>query len=233
METILIIEDDPTLRLALTKTLRSGGYRVETSSSGPEGLQHAMSVRPDLILLDIMLPGMNGYELCKTYRAHDASTPIIMLTAKGQEEDKVLGLGVGADDYVKPFGVSELLARVQAALRRSKVGKLKSDEAQIGCLWVDFVAHAAKRKGVPVEMSALEMKLLKYLLEHDGRVVARQQILDGVLGADYFGTDRTVDNFINRLRGKIECDVKHPCYLVTLRGAGYRLDSKGCGDGLL
>jgi two-component system, OmpR family, alkaline phosphatase synthesis response regulator PhoP len=222
-ELVLVIEDDPTLRLGLTKTLRSEGFRVEVAKSGTEGLEAALSLRPDLVLLDVMLPGLNGFEICEELRRHDADLPIVMVTAKGEEQDRVRGLRLGADDYiVKPFGVAELCARVAAALRRRRLMARESAVVSFGEVTVDFQAHVASRGGAPVEMTALELKLLRYFVEHEGVLLPRQRILDAVWGSDYFGTDRTVDNFVNRLRAKLEGDPKAPLHIVTLRGAGYR-----------
>jgi DNA-binding response OmpR family regulator len=156
-------------------------------------------------------------------READPDLPIIMLTAKGEEQDKVRGLTLGADDYVvKPFGVAELLARVDAALRRARRKERESTVVEIGDVRIDFKSHAVTRAGAPLDITALEMKLLRFLVKHEGELVSRQRILDGVWGADYFGTDRTVDNFITRLRAKIEADPKEPRIIVTVRGAGYR-----------
>jgi DNA-binding response OmpR family regulator len=222
-EVVLVVEDDPTLRLGLTKTLRSEGFRVEVARTGAEGLEAALSLRPDLVLLDVMLPGYNGFEICEELRRHDADLPILMVTAKGEEQDRVRGLLLGADDYiVKPFGVAELLARVAAALRRRRLAAHEGAVVRIGEVTIDFQAHTVSRAGAPVEMTALELKLLRYLVEHEGVLLPRQRILDSVWGSDYFGTDRTVDNFVNRLRAKIEPDPRAPRHIVTLRGAGYR-----------
>ncbi len=222
-EVVLVVEDDPTLRLGLVKTLRSEGFRVEVAKTGAEGLEAALSIRPDLVLLDVMLPGLNGFEICEELRRHDADLPILMVTAKGEEQDRVRGLNVGADDYiVKPFGIAELLARVAAALRRRRLSAQESALIRFGEVTVDFQAHAVTRAGAPVEMTALELRLLRYFVEHEGVLLPRQRILDAVWGADYFGTDRTVDNFINRLRAKLELDPHAPRHIVTLRGAGYR-----------
>jgi len=223
-ETVLVVEDDASLRLGLTKTLRSEGYAVRTAATGPEGLEAALGEPLDLVLLDLMLPGMNGFEILEELRRRDVELPIILLTAKGAEEDKVRGLGLGADDYVvKPFGIAELLARVDATLRLRRLRASAVERVVVGALGVDFKAHAAERDGTPIEMTALEMKLLRYLLLHEGTLLPRQRILDAVWGSDYFGTDRTVDNFINRLRSKLEPDPHRPVHLVTVRGAGYRL----------
>ena len=222
-ETVLVVEDDPTLRLGLQKALRSAGFAVEVAKTGPEGLEAALSSLPDLVLLDVMLPGKNGFEICAELREKSADLPILMVTAKGEEEDKVRGLRLGADDYiVKPFGVSELLARVDAALRRRRLSEAERTVVRLGDVSLDFRAHRASRGSAEVELTAQEMKLLRFFLEHEGALLSRQRILDAVWGADYFGTDRTVDNFVNRLRSKIEQDPKAPRHLVTVRGAGYR-----------
>jgi len=225
---VLVVEDDPILRMSLQKTLRAAGYAVQTASTGPEGYDAARSASPDLVLLDVMLPGLNGFEVLERIRRDDAELPIVMVTAKGEEEDKVRGLGLGADDYVvKPFGVAELLARVDAALRRVRLGRASSARVSIGPVEADFDAHALSRDGSPVAVTALEMKLLRYFVERDGLLLSRQQIIDAVWGRDYYGTARTVDNFIKRLRAKIELDPKRPRHIVTVRGAGYRFSRRG------
>jgi DNA-binding response OmpR family regulator len=222
-ELVLVIEDDPTLRLGLTKTLRSEGFRVEVAKTGPEGIDMARAARPDLVLLDVMLPGLNGFEVCEELRRADAELPILMVTAKGEEHDRVRGLRLGADDYiVKPFGVAELCARVHAALRRKRAKEAESTVVTFADVTVDFHAHRVTKAGALVEMTALEVRLLRFLIEREGALLPRQRILDGVWGADYFGTERTVDNFVNRLRTKLEADPKSPRHIVTVRGAGYR-----------
>ena len=227
-ETVLVVEDDPTLRLGLTKALRSDGYRVVTAPTGPEGLETALGDPPDLVILDVMLPGMNGYEVLESLRARDAEIPVIMLTAKGEEEDRVRGLKSGADDYVvKPFGVAELLARVHAALRRRRLTETAVTTVTFGDVTVDFRSHRVERGGQPVEITALEMKLLRLFAQREGELLPRQRILDAVWGADYFGTDRTVDNFVLRLRAKLEPDPKNPRYFASVRGAGYRFSRHG------
>jgi DNA-binding response OmpR family regulator len=222
MERVLIVEDDPPLRLAMTKALKAAGYDVTTAKAGDEGLEAALANPPDVVLLDVMLPGMNGYEVLAELRKHDPELPIVMITAKGEEADKVRGLSLGADEYVvKPVGLAELQARVGAALRRRRL-QTKQAPVKIGALTVDFANHTADRDGAAVEMTAHEMKLLEFFLRNEGSLLPRQRILSAVWGSDYFGTDRTVDNFINRLRAKIELDPKEPVHIVTLRGAGYR-----------
>jgi DNA-binding response OmpR family regulator len=229
METVLIVEDDPPLRLAMTKALRAAGYEVRSAKTGDEGLEAALADPPDVVLLDVMLPGRNGYEVLAELRKHDPELPIVMITAKGEETDKVRGLELGADEYVvKPIGIAELQARVGAALRRRRLA-LKSGPVQIGALIVDFHVHSATRDEVLVEVTTHEMKLLAFFLRNEGALLSRQRILSAVWGTDYFGTDRTVDNFVNRLRTKIEPDPKSPVYLVTVRGGGYRFHRNGNG----
>ncbi|MBK7579907.1 MAG: response regulator transcription factor [Myxococcales bacterium] len=224
-ESVLVVEDDASLRLGLEKTLRSEGYRVRVASTGSDGLESALAEPPDLVLLDLMLPNMNGFEVLQELRARNVELPVIILTAKGSEEDKVRGLALGADDYVvKPFGVMELLARVDAQLRRKRLARSTLSTLTLDEVTVDFAGHRATRAGEPLEMTSLELKLLAYFVEHEGALLPRQRILDAVWGADYFGTDRTVDNFINRLRQKLEADPKNPRFLHTLRGAGYRFE---------
>lgn len=222
MEKVLIVEDDPPLRLAMTKALRAAGYEVASAKTGTEGLEMALSDPPDVVLLDVMLPGKNGYEVLAELRARDPELPIVMITAKAEEGDKVRGLELGADEYVvKPIGIAELLARVGAALRRRRL-VAKDGPVRIGRLLVDFRLHTATRDGAVVDMTAHEMKLLAFFLRNESSLLPRQRILAAVWGADYFGTDRTVDNFVNRLRTKIEPDPKNPVHIVTVRGGGYR-----------
>lgn len=229
-EVVLVVEDDPTLRMSLRATLRSAGFKVEVAATGTEGLEAALGTTVDLILLDVMLPGMNGFEICERVRESKPALPILMVTAKGQEEDKVRGLGLGADDYiVKPFGTRELLARVDAALRLRRLTAARISHVDIGAASIDFEAFTITRDGDAQEVTAHEMRLLRYLIERDGLLLTRQQILDAVWGADYYGTERTVDNFIGRLRAKLEPDAKNPTHIVTVRGAGYRFSRTG-GD---
>jgi DNA-binding response OmpR family regulator len=226
-ERVLIVEDDPTLRLGLTKALRSAGFQVDVAKTGREGLDLFLADRPDLVLLDVMLPEKNGFEVCEEIRAEDDDIPVILITAKGEEEDKVRGLRLGADDYVtKPFGVNELLARVDAALRRRRKREVDTTIVEVGAAKIDFRSHRATREGEPLEVTALELKLLRFFLDREDQLLTRQQLLDGVWGADYFGTDRTVDNFVNRLRQKLEPDPKRPVLFVTVRGGGYRFQRR-------
>jgi two-component system, OmpR family, alkaline phosphatase synthesis response regulator PhoP len=232
-ECVLVIEDDSSLRLSLKTALRSAGYKVETAATGPEGLDAFKDGVPDLVLLDVMLPGLNGFEVCREIRKKYKDIPILMVTAKGEEEDIVRGLNLGADDYiVKPFGVAVLLARVDAALRRHRKQAQAIEIVAYADIEINFRAHQVIKQGASVEMTALEMKLLHFFLLHEGDLLPRQRILDNVWGADYYGTDRTVDNFVNRLRTKLEDDPKKPKYFKTIRGAGYRFRrTPSVGDG--
>ncbi|MHC4714875.1 MAG: response regulator transcription factor, partial [Planctomycetota bacterium] len=193
---------------------------------GEEGLELAFGKRPDLVILDIMLPKMNGYEVCETLRKHGVTMPVLMLTAKGAEYDKVLGLEIGADDYItKPFSVRELLARVKAALRRERIILATDTPAEFGDCILDFDRHVLTRKGRELALTRTEFDLLRYLVTHCHRTCTRQQLLNAVWGFDYFGTDRTVDRFIAVLRRKIERDASNPRHIITVHGVGYRFES--------
>jgi len=223
MALILIVEDDRAILRGLAQNFRFEGYEVITATDGEQGLQLAWDKNPDLIILDIMLPKLNGYEICRTLRRDGRDVPILMLTAKGQEMDKVMGLELGADDYVtKPFGVLELVARVKALLRRVQRAESHVAQLQLGDVEIDFETFTATRAGEPMELSTREFDLLRHLVQNPDRVLSRQAILNAVWGADYYGTSRTVDNFITRLRHKIEPNPNQPRYIQTVRGIGYR-----------
>jgi DNA-binding response OmpR family regulator len=220
---ILVIEDDPAIRLGLRKTLGFEGYRVIEAADGEKGLELAFERKPDVVLLDLMLPKVNGYEVCRTLRRHDKTLPILILSARGQEVDKVMGLDLGADDYVtKPFSTREMLARVKAAVRRTQAQEKSIDSWEGSRVKVDFVGQSLTVGGEPVELSTREFRLLKYLIENRGRVLSRDQILNKVWGFDYEGTARTIDNFINKLRAKMEVDPAEPELILTVRGVGYK-----------
>jgi len=224
-ETILVVEDDRSTRMAVVENLRYEGYQVLIAGDGETGLETALSKRPDLIVLDIMLPKMNGYEVCETLRKHGFTTPILMLSAKGQEYDRVLGLEIGADDYIpKPFSVRELVARVKASLRREKRLRQESEPLEFGDCRLDFEKRTLARAGKDVPLTKTEFELLKYLVTHPGRVFGRQALLNAVWGFDYYGTDRTVDRFVTVLRKKIEKDPSRPRHILTAHGAGYRFE---------
>jgi DNA-binding response OmpR family regulator len=223
-ETILIIEDDPAMLEGLRGNFEFEGYTVVTASDGEAGLNAALDARPDLILLDIMLPKINGYEVCRLIRKEGLGAPVIMLTAKGQEADIVLGLELGADDYVtKPFSVMELLARVNALLRRHR--QAEPEAHHFGEFELDVRGRKLLRKGLEVTLTPKEFGLLELLLEREGQALTRNQILNAVWGHSVFVTPRSVDQCVNTLRGKIEPDPEQPTYVKTVRGIGYRFDA--------
>ena len=226
METILVVEDDESILLGITINLEAEGYAVEAARDGVEGVEAFRRLAPDLVVLDVMLPRLNGFEVLTTIRRADHEVPVVLLSARDTQSDKVVGLDLGADDYVtKPFGVAELLARVKAALRRRRL-KLGPSPGQIvfSDVQVDTVARRVTRAGSELEMTAREYDLLVYLARSRGRVLSRAQILQAVWGDEYDGTERTVDNFIVRLRNKVEADPDQPKYIETVRGVGYRFN---------
>lgn len=223
MKRILVIEDEPQMLLGLRDNLELEGYEVETASDGDEGLAKAASFSPDLVILDVMLPRKNGFDVCRELRARANPTPIVMLTARSAETDKVLGLELGADDYVtKPFSITELLARVRAVLRRVGSQKPQTDSVRIGDIDVDFKLHQARRGKARVEFTAREFELLRYFVQHTGQVVTREQILNEVWGYEEFPTTRTIDNFVAKLRQKIEKAPHAPEHILTIHGSGYK-----------
>ncbi|MCU7490369.1 MAG: response regulator transcription factor [Ignavibacteria bacterium] len=226
MTRILIVEDEAHMRMGLADNLEFEGYEVDQAEEGMEGLKKILENEYSLILLDVMLPNMSGFEICKKIRTKGISTPLILLTAKGEEIDKVRGLEMGADDYItKPFSLMELLARVKAVLRRGGMnssGKT-SAMAKIGRLEVDFPSYNAFSDGCQVQMSHKEFEILKYLYEHKNRVVSRDDLLKNIWGYEERVTTRTVDNFILKLRQKIEEDHEHPQVILTVHGTGYKL----------
>lgn len=228
MKKILIIEDEESIRMALEDDFRLENYDVEVASDGIEGLAKAANPDTDLIILDIMLPGMNGFDICKKLRSQGIRTPIIMLTAKGQEIDRVVGLEIGADDYVtKPFSPRELQARVKAVLRRMETEP--DDKAEnlfrSGGLEVDFRQYECRKNGKEVSLTAHEFELLKYLHQNRGRVINRDELLDEIWGKDVFVAPRTVDTHMANLRKKIEDDPSLPRLIISIRGVGYKFIS--------
>ncbi len=223
-EKILIIEDEEDLVKGLKLNLVDEGYEVDYALDGKEGLRKALKEKPDLILLDIMLPGMNGLEICKELRQNKMDIPIVMLTAKGDEIDKVIGLEIGADDYIsKPFSIRELLARVKAHLRREhRGGETVPDVVQLESLKIDFGQFKIIRKGNEIGLTSLEVDVLRYLIGQDGNVVSRDDLLEKIWGYEKFPTTRTIDNHILKLRKKIEIDPNHPRHILTVYGGGYR-----------
>ena len=223
MEKILIIEDDPAMLRGLKDNFEFEGYSVFTASDGQQGLEQALALQPDLILLDLMLPKVNGYEVCRFLREEKLEMPILMLTAKGQESDIVLGLKLGADDYItKPFSIRELLARVEAFLRRRRTKG--STIHRFGDFELDLVARTLRRGAVDVPLSPKEFELLSYLVSHAGRALSRDTIMNAVWGYDCRVTPRSIDRFMNALRQKIEADPAHPRLLKTVREFGYKFE---------
>ncbi|WNJ20184.1 response regulator transcription factor [Pontibacter sp. G13] len=224
---ILIIEDEPSMSMGLRDNLEFEGYRVETAMDGRQGWEKAQAGTFDLILLDIMLPQMSGYEVCKLIRGAGMEVPVIMLSAKGEEIDKVLGLELGADDYLtKPFGLRELLARVKAVLRRVQPvssGASSDERVQIGRLSVEFSKFQAWEADQEIRMSHKEFEILQFLWQHRNEPVSRDQLLEGVWGYAEAPTTRTVDNFMLKLRQKIEQDSRDPRMILTVHGIGYKL----------
>jgi two-component system alkaline phosphatase synthesis response regulator PhoP len=220
---ILVVEDEPGIALALEDDLTREGYAVETVADGETASRRAREAPFDLILLDVMLPNRDGFEVCRDIRRAGVRAPIIMLTARAQEAEKVLGLELGADDYVtKPYSPRELRARIKAALRRGAADL--PERYRFGDVEVDFARHELRCGGRRVDVTALELKLLSAFIRHRGRVLNRQQLLDEVWGRDTFVTDRVVDNQVTNLRKKIEPVPQQPRYLLSVRGAGYRFD---------
>jgi len=226
---ILIVEDDPHILLGLEEVLKSEDYEVTSCSRGDEAMAAVLKFQPTLIVLDVMLPGASGYDICKQIRAKKISSPILMLTAKGQEIDKVVGLDLGADDYVtKPFGVRELLARIQALLRRSgavNAGPQPAEEQpfKIGSATIDPKTFQLKRGRTTEELTAKELKLLQVFHAHAGEVLSRDKLLNEAWGYNYYGTTRTLDQVIVQLRKKLGDQGSEPVHLLTIHGVGYKL----------
>lgn len=224
--TILLVEDDPTLALGVCDTLEFEGFRVLHAKTGKEGLEQASEGDPDCIILDLMLPDMNGYQVCTEIRERDPRVPIIMLTARSQEADKIRGLESGADDYVtKPFSVNELVARIRAMFRRLERTSTAPGEAgfRIGEVLVDVAGHTVHRGRETLPLTFYEVELLKLLYERAGQAVSRDEILDRVWGVAANPTNRTVDNFVVKLRKKIETTAEKPRHILTVYGVGYKL----------
>jgi two-component system, OmpR family, alkaline phosphatase synthesis response regulator PhoP len=222
---ILVVEDDLSILTGVSMNLRYEGYEVLQAQDGAQGLELAVEQSPDLVILDIMLPRMNGYEVLSELRRRGQRVPVLLLSAKGMERDKVQGLDLGADDYVaKPFGVAELLARVKALLRR-RYGE-EGTVIRFGDVAVELDGKRVLRAGKTLDVTAQEFRLLVHLLSQPGRIFTREELLSGAWGLDYAGTPRTVDTFIRQLRAKLEPDPDQPRYFVTARGLGYRFEGE-------
>ena len=223
MKTILIIEDDISILRGLKDNLEYEGYAVVSETNGEKGLQLALEKNPDLLLLDIMLPGINGYEICKRVKKEEPKLPIIMITARGSEMDKVSGLDIGADDYVtKPFSIPELLARIRAVLRRYDHTIEIPNQFGFGNIKINFKKFQAFAKNREIKLSSKEFAIMKYFIMHEGEAVHRHDLLNEVWGFEAMPTTRTVDNFILDLRKKLEPDPSNPKYILSVRGFGYK-----------
>jgi len=220
---VLIIEDEPNMVLGLKDSCEYEGYEVAVARNGKEGLEKATTEKPDIILLDVMLPLMSGIDVCRTLRTRGIETPILMLTARSQEIDKVIGLEVGADDYVtKPFSIKELLARIRAHLRRATKQVVDIESFTFGDVELNFKKYAARKDGQALDLSPREFEILRYLIRRRGEIVTRDQLLDEVWGYRSTPVTRTVDNHIARLRQKIERDPSDPQHIITVHRIGYR-----------
>ena len=227
-ETVLLIEDDPSILRGLELNLRLEGYRTVSARDGEEGLHALRTSTPDLVVLDVMLPKVGGLQILRELRVSNPDLPVLVLSAKGQEADKVLGLSLGADDYMtKPFSLAELLARIRAGLRRGRRQNGPVRHVECGDVVVDLQARRVTVAGREVEMTALEFDLLRHFVTRPDVAFTREQLMLAVWGVDHHGTPRTVDNFVARLRAKIEKDAESPRFLLTVRGVGYRFDRQG------
>jgi DNA-binding response OmpR family regulator len=223
MQQILIIEDDLAILKGLQAGFESEHYTVLTATDGGEGYALALQENIDLIVLDLMLPTKNGEDICRDLRTNGITTPILMLTSKSDEMDKILGLEIGADDYVtKPFSMRELKARIKALLRRSTISKEEVDTYFFSDVHLDFKKQEASKKNRPIKLSAKEFEIMQLLIQHEGEVVSRDLLLNQVWGYDFFPTTRTVDNYILNLRKKIEDDPSNPKHLLTIHKSGYK-----------
>ena len=223
MKRLLLVEDEPGLVMTLTDRLSREGYGVDTSADGASALERATSEAFDLVLLDVMLPQMNGFDVLRELRRRGVDVPVIMLTARGQIVDKVVGLKLGADDYVtKPFEMVELLARIEAKLRRTPTRTTTPDVHQFGDIQVDFRKAEVTKAGAPLDLSAREFQLLRYFLEHRGATLTREELLNEVWGYNSMPSTRTVDVHVAWLRQKIEPNPRHPQFILTIHGLGYK-----------
>ena len=227
MKKILIVEDEPDMVKGLKDNLEFEGFEADTAMDGTLALQKVLQNKYDLILLDVMLPGVSGLDICKAARKEGVVTPIIMLTAKGEEIDKVLGLELGADDYItKPFSLRELLARIKAILRRPPIGKegnVESEFISIGNIKVNFKNYVAQKGTNEIKMSYKEFEILHYMYMNAGKIIQRDDLMSDVWSIDYEVTTRTIDNFILKLRQKIEADPNNPKIILTVHGVGYKM----------
>ena len=224
---ILIVEDDPAILRGVSDNLSYEGYEVLTAEDGETGYRRVTEEHPDLIILDLMLPRLNGYEVCRRVRGDGIETPILMLTARSEEMDRVMGLDLGADDYVtKPFSVPELMARVRALLRRTRPGSALPETLHFADVDVDFQRYEVRKAGASIQLSRKEFGVLRLLAARKGAVVTREELLDEVWGYERFPSTRTVDNHVATLRAKLESDASNPVHLLTVHGVGYKFSAE-------
>jgi len=220
---VLVVEDEEAIRLGLEENLAYAGYEVLTAADGPTALETATRDRPDLVLLDIMLPGLSGFEVCRQLRDKGIEMPVIMLTARGDEFDKLHGFEMGADDYVtKPFSVDELLARVKAVLARGRARSTGPRNYEFDDVLMDLESRTVTKGGDDVTMTRTEFDLLAYFLENEGKALSRDRVMNDVWGTEYYGTQRSLDSFVANLRRKIEKDAHNPLHILTVHGVGYK-----------
>ena len=225
--TVLIVEDEESILLALEENITHAGYEAVVCKTGNEALTAAEEHRPDAVILDVMLPGLSGFEVCRQLRAKGLAIPVIMLTARSEEFDKLHGFEVGADDYVtKPFSVDELLARLKAVLRRGRLQQQAGRKYQFADVEIDLDSRTMTRKGTFVELTRTEFDLLVYFIENEGKALSRDLVMNDVWGMEYYGTQRSLDSFVANLRKKIEPDPHHPVHIQTVHGVGYKFSSK-------
>lgn len=223
MKTILIVEDDSSILKGLKENLELEHFKIISESDGEDGYKSAINNKPDLIILDVMLPSKNGFDICRDIRKENINTPIIMLTGKSAETDKVLGLELGADDYItKPFSIRELIARINAILRRVNNIEKEFDNYSFSDVAIDFKKMEVIKGNKNIEMSLKEFEVMKFFIKHEGEVVTRNQLLDEVWGYDVFPTTRTVDNYILMIRKKLESNPSLPKHIITMHSAGYK-----------
>lgn len=221
--TVLLVEDEESILLALGESLRHAGYDVIGCKTGPEALDAIEKSVPDAVLLDVMLPGMSGFEVCRQLRSKQLGMPIIMLTARSEEFDKLHGFEVGADDYVtKPFSMDELLARLKAVLRRGQRQAQSVRTYHFADIEIDLDSRTMRRGGAPIELTRTEFDLLVYFVENEGKALSRDVVMNDVWGMEYYGTQRSLDSFVANLRKKIEVDPHHPVHIHTVHGVGYK-----------
>ena len=222
-KTILVVEDEEAILMGITENLKTEGYQLFSATNGPDGLKLGVEKRPDLIILDIMLPGMSGYDVCRKLRDNNLQMPIIMLSARQEEFDKLHGFEMGADDYItKPFSVKELLARINAVLKRGRKITISTKKHTFDEYELDMQARVLLKKGKEIKLTKTEFDLLSYFLENEGQALSRDRVMETVWGVEYYGTQRSLDSFVAMLRHKVEKEPSKPKHILTVHGVGYK-----------